>query len=177
VTERIPASLVITFSCWSDSVEIRFQNTIDDYVEAQRAYQRHRFWYDAYPWLAIVCVLVALYLVLFVDVYLALGPLLSAAWFMLPRLLFPWRMRRDFHKHPHFALESDLVAAEEGLRLKSDLGEGFSKWAAFTKWHETENLFMLYTGVRQFRIIPKRAFEASQLSEFRELLRRKLSSK
>lgn len=158
-------------------MKIHFQNTIDDYIEAQRAYQRHRFWYHAYLWLAAACALVAVYVVLFVDVYLAIGPMVSSAWFLLPRLLFPWRMRRDFRKHPHFALESDLVAGEEGLGYQSDIGEGASKWAAFTNWHETENLFMLYTGARLFRIIPKRAFEASQLTEFRELLRRKLGSK
>lgn len=158
-------------------MEIHFQNTIDDYVEAQRAYQRHRIWYHAYLWLAAASALVAVYLVLFVDIYRSIGPLLCAAWFLLPRLLFPWRMRRDFRKHPHFALESDLVAVEEGLQYKSDLGEGVSRWGAYTKWHETENLFMLYTGDRLFRVIPKRAFEASQLTGFRELLRSKLGSK
>jgi hypothetical protein len=158
-------------------VEIHFQNTVDDYVEAQRVYQSHRFWYHVYLWLAAVCALVAVYVVLFVDIYLAIGPLVSAVWFIVPRLLFPWRMCRDFRKHPLFAVESDLVVEEGGMRHKSDVGEGVSKWAGFTKWHEAENIFMLYTGARLFRVIPKRAFEASQLTEFRELLRRKLPSK
>ena len=155
-------------------MEIHLQNTIDDYIEAQRAYQSRRFWYKAYLWLAAVCALVAVYLVVFVDVRLAIGPLFAAVWFLLPRLLFPWLARRDFRKHPHFAVESDLVVREEGIQLKSALGEGVSTWAAFTKWHEAENIFMLYTGARLFRVIPKRAFEVSQLAEFRELLRRKL---
>ena len=159
----------------SNLTEIRFQCTADDYVEAQRAHARRLLKYQLYLFAAISCTSFSAYEVVFSRVdRVVFAPLVAAVCLLMPRLSFPWRIRQEFRKHPHLGLDAIVVAGEEGLQGRSDIGEGISKWAAFTKFRETQNLFMLYTGPRLFRMIPKRAFSRPQLHEFRELLRSKM---
>ena len=78
-------------------------------------------------------------------------------------------LKRDFRKHPNLTIPQVLVLGEEGLRGTSEIGEGTSKWAAYTKFRETPSLFVLYMGGRLFRVIPKRALSPQQFEEARAL--------
>jgi hypothetical protein len=106
-------------------------------------------------------------------------PLLALAFFWLgfPFVYMPFKLKRDFKKHPNFSRDCSVQVNETGLHSQSDVSTGETKWAAFVKFRETRNLFMLYLGGRMFKVIPKRAFSAAQLEEFRELLRQKLPTK
>ena len=98
---------------------------------------------------------------------------------MLPLLLRMFQrvwIEKDFRRHPDFAGRAHLFVDGETLRTESELERRETKWAAFTKDRETENLFVLYEGAKLLRILPKRAFANQQLSEFRDLLCSKLPS-
>jgi hypothetical protein len=50
-------------------------------------------------------------------------------------------------------------------------------WSAYVNWVEEKATFALFPHPRIFIVIPKRAFDADQLVEFRELLHRKVKQK
>jgi len=160
-------------------VEINYQCTIDDYKEAMYSHSRGP--------------LGALFLALGGMFFLAIGisavirngfsgnavlPLLGGLFLILPLLLRIFQkvwIERDFQKHPNFAGMARMVADAESLKIEGDLEQRETKWAAFTKYRETDNLFVLHAGARLIRVFPKRAFSSLQLSEFRELLASKIT--
>jgi hypothetical protein len=100
--------------------------------------------------------------------------LLPAFWVVHRYVLFPLWMRRDFRRHPNFSREQILRIGEDGLFKKSEIGQSETKWAAYTRFQETQNLFVLYLGERLAEAVPKRALSGGQLHELRHLLREKL---
>jgi hypothetical protein len=98
-------------------------------------------------------------------------------WFcsaLIVRVACPLWIKRDFRHHPNFAQPQMVRVDENAIEYKSNLGQSETKWAAYTKFRETPNLFILYLGTRLFHVIPKRAFHGTQLDDFRELLREKV---
>jgi YcxB-like protein len=98
-------------------------------------------------------------------------------WFcsaLIIKLACPLWIERDFGKHPIFAQAQTVRIDENAIEYKSALAQSEAKWGAYSKFHETPNLFMLYLGARLFHVIPKRAFHGTQLDDFRELLREKV---
>lgn len=96
---------------------------------------------------------------------------------MLRSVYRPLWFRRDFRKRPNFGHAQTLRADGDGLQYASDLGQSEVKWNAFAKFRETPNLFMLYSGARMFQVVPKRAFEGTQLEEFRTVIQDNLAKK
>jgi hypothetical protein len=80
-------------------------------------------------------------------------------------------------QHPNLARQYLLRVDDGGWEKIGEISQGGGKWAAYTKFRETPNLFMIYRGARTFSMIPKRAFTVSQLGEFRELISNKLPGK
>jgi len=160
-------------------MEVRYQCTPTDYAEAQRAHAKKSAGYYVLLVLGILSVLVGLAIMLRVSVgsgsVVALGGIFWLSWF--PLCFSKWRIRRDFRRHPNVGLPYALVADGNGLELRSDVSQGKSSWHAYSKFLETPNLFLIYPGSRMFFMIPKRAFSAVELEEFRRLLVQKLQRK
>ena len=93
------------------------------------------------------------------------------------KLLRPVWVKRDFAKHPNFSLPQVVRITEEGVHTQHAVGQSDTKWPAYTKFRETQNLFILYLGARLFEVIPKRAFDPRDLDGFRKLVRQKLPAK
>ena len=92
-------------------------------------------------------------------------------------VLYPLWVRKDFAKHPNFSRHRILHADESGVISSSEIDRSETKWQAFSRFQETENLFVLYLGERLAQAVPKRAFVGAQLDEFRQLLSTKLPGK
>jgi hypothetical protein len=111
----------------------------------------------------------------------ALPLLLPGAFaFLVPVLLRVFRqscIERDFRLHPGFAKEGLMIVDDESLRIEEEFERRETKWPAFTKFQETDNLFMLFEGARNVRMFPKRAFSQQEQDEFRRLLSSKITSK
>jgi YcxB-like protein len=106
-------------------------------------------------------------------------PLLGGLFLILPLLLRVFQrfwVEQDFRKHPHFAGTVRMVADPEGVKTAGELERRETKWSAFTKYRETENLFVLYEGARLIPVFPKRAFSTHKLDEFRVLLASKITT-
>jgi hypothetical protein len=98
-------------------------------------------------------------------------------WFcsaLVVRLACSLWIKRDFRKHPNFVQAQTVRIDENAIEYESSLGHGEAKWGAYSKFRETPNLFMLYSGARLFHVIPKRAFHGTQMDDFRELWREKV---
>lgn len=100
--------------------------------------------------------------------------LLATFWFIRRFVLYPSWVRKDFANHPNFSRERILRADEGGLTWSSEVDRSETKWQAFSRFQETENLFVIYLGERSAEAVPKRALSATQLNEFRQLLLKKL---
>jgi YcxB-like protein len=71
--------------------------------------------------------------------------------------------------------ETVVEVNDEELTINTPLSRSTLKWAAYTHWKETLNLFLVYQSANCSSLFPKRAFiSQEQIDEFRELLRSKL---
>jgi YcxB-like protein len=100
--------------------------------------------------------------------------LLAGFWLIRRQVLYPSWVRKDFASHPNFSRERTLRIDESGLNWSSEVDRSETKWQAFSRFQETENLFVLYLGERLAEAVPKRALAGAQLDEFRQLLFKKL---
>jgi hypothetical protein len=89
-------------------------------------------------------------------------------------VVFPWWVRRDFRGHPNFSRDQTVRIDDDGLHKRSEVGQSETKWSAYTRFGETQNLFLLYLGERSIEAVPKRAFSNEQLEELRQLLRKEV---
>ena len=69
-----------------------------------------------------------------------------------------------------------LDVSDDGLHFLSPLEDSQLSWRAFGGWAEGNAVFALFPSVGTTLPIPKRAFTAEQLDEFREILRRNVGS-
>jgi len=166
-------------------MQARFTYTPEDYVEAQRAYQRHlasrgkRVFGAAIFIVGILFVVAGVYLVvsrgdmfptIFCLVYggfvvLYYGPLKAA------------RFRRDFHKAKTLQGEKTAVVGGEGVYISGAFGESKLHWSAFARYSETPNLFVLFIPPRLFQMLPKRAFSNAGQDVMRQLLAQEVGTK
>jgi YcxB-like protein len=67
-----------------------------------------------------------------------------------------------------------LNISGSGLCFHSQYAESQLAWPSFVRWLEEKAIFALFTNPKMGIPIPKRAFSADQLDEFRILLREKI---
>ena len=85
--------------------------------------------------------------------------------------------RRLWEAQPNMALPTAAEATTQGLRIEDAHSTRQYKWSAFTKWRESDALFMLYLSDVTFQLIPKRALATpGQVEEFRRLLEQNVPS-
>jgi len=159
-------------------MDIQYKCNLADYVEAQNVHVRRSVSYYIMLLGGGLCLLAGGLLAL-VGPFSTSVPFLALAvlWLGVLFVYMPFKLKRDFRKHPNFSRDCSVQVSETGLNSQSDVSTGETKWAAFVRFRETRNLFMLYLGGRMFKVIPKRAFSGAQLEEFRALLRQKLPNK
>ena len=144
-------------------MELRYQLTLADFREAQYHNQKRS----------------AATYVLFASgiFFTTLSASRGSLWQFLVGLfllLFPILMHLSYLRRiqisPNFGQSNTAVPGPDGLFLAGRLAEGTTRWAAFTRFRETRNQFVLHISAGVFCIIPKRAFSAPELEEFRNLL-------
>ena len=101
-------------------------------------------------------------------------PLLLGMFFLFGlRMLVGRSFRRDQRLQQHF----EAVVSDEGLDISSPTASTNHTWAAFTRYVESRNLFLLYQAPQVFNVLPKRAFAEGEAEAFRGLLQEKLGAK
>jgi hypothetical protein len=166
----------------SKPLAITFKLTADEYLEGQRIFLRHfasrymRFNYK-YP------VPVGIYLLanavlafyLLSNIWLCLFLVAFGAYLILWKtVIWPWRVRKGFIKFTELASDRILAFTVEKISVQSIHSRNEIDWGLFTRFLETEGLFVLFGEPRILLSIPKRAFLGGETDLFRDLLKRKL---
>jgi YcxB-like protein len=168
-------------------MRVRYTLSEGDYLEARA---KHRgFWAKLLPvagWIIlvpyIIFVLIALVLRIFAHVTFAgtsgmysisAGPIVLGLCMVFgQKLLDQASFRQD--ERLRNEVEADISDSEICISIPTTISK--YTWAAFTRYVESKNLFLLYETRRTFNVIPKRAFSQSDCEAFRSLLREKLGS-
>ena len=160
-------------------MEIKYQCSLQDYLEAQYAHcRRSPAYYTILGCIFAFVGAVGTYQLVTEGYPRGLLPFSVIIFWVLLRFVYrPLWFRRDFRKNPNFTREQTVRIDEDGLSYKNEVAQSEIKWSAFTRFRETANLFMLYSSARLFQVVPKRAFEGTLLEEFRKLLQRKVPAK
>jgi hypothetical protein len=96
----------------------------------------------------------------------------AALWFIYMWTAPRFSGRRQFRGSPSAQSRMTIDASDAGLAVHSAYGESQVSWSAYIAWAEAKSIFVILPQPRIYVPIPKRAFTAEQLNEFRELLRR-----
>jgi hypothetical protein len=89
--------------------------------------------------------------------------MLFAAFTIIPQLAF----RRE----PKFRDEYSLVFSSEGIHFRTDHIDSQLQWSMYSKVLIDAYSYVLYYGLRQFTVIPKRVFQSfEQQQTFEQLL-------
>ncbi len=84
-------------------------------------------------------------------------------------------MKLAWNNAPLIKDETVVEFNDEELTINTPLSKYTLKWAAYTHWKETLNLFLVYQSDNSSSIFPKRSFvNEEQIDRLRELLRSKL---
>jgi hypothetical protein len=168
-----------------DGSEIRFKVTVDEFLGGQRIFNRYlappsaRFSYRyavpvgvllladaavgfALRWSTSVC----LFLVAFGGYLIAFRTIIG-----------PGRAMKEFAQHPDLAADREMEFGEDKILVQTSHGKSEIDWGRFTRFVETDTLFVLFAPPRFLYTIPKRVFSSIESAQFSELLRRKLPSK
>ena len=157
-----------------------YQLTEDEYVHAQLGYWAHVRRLNRLR----IQVVMASILVLFGLAALVTPRLQdkTGGWFIVfvgsflfvdCYVLAPYRLRRMFRRSPNTSAPRRVVITEDGIKIALPNSSEEVRWGAFQKAHELENEFLLMYSPVSFVILPKRAFDAVGLEEFRSVLRAK----
>jgi len=79
--------------------------------------------------------------------------------------------REQFLSEPLAQSAISLNVSSDGLSFRGAVNDGSASWN-YVRWREGKHQFVLFSAPETFVIVPKRAFTADQLKEFREYLRR-----
>ncbi|MDP9263011.1 MAG: YcxB family protein [Acidobacteriota bacterium] len=168
-------------------MEVQYEYTVDDFIEAQISAVRIIPQLRRVQRLALLvglAILVSLPVVLltgarisYSDPRLWIFPAMGLYMVLTTTLLRPLLLRRQFRQNPHIAGRHSARFGEEGIQLAGPESRSEMAWAAIDRFTESKNLFVLVHFPKMIYLFPKRAFTPEQLAEFRELLLRKLPTK
>jgi hypothetical protein len=185
------------------NLRLEFQYTYDEFIEAQRAHtkgevkeirKRGSIW----GWAIFIGLAVMFFLILQgrqpsgparttatrqIDAgpWTILLPILP--WIGVALALWPlgyWALRRQRRKFwegsAHLQQPRVVTVTDEMLTDATTLTSHAYRWAAFVKFHETTNLFVLYPTQYTLEIVPKRAFASpDDIQAFRAFLQERIA--
>lgn len=100
---------------------------------------------------------------------------LAAVWIVLLWAYPCWAARKQFSNQPSAHGQKTMPIDSVGVHWRWNGGSADVEWKNYIRILEGKNQFLLYSSLTCFNILPKRAFTAEQLSEFRALLAQNLS--
>jgi len=90
----------------------------------------------------------------------------SVAFYMLfVRMISAYQAKSIYTKSPTLSHEVTLRVSGKGIKLDKKTNKATIPWKAFTKWKEDKKFYLLYTGPRQFNVIPKHVLNEAQRKE------------
>jgi len=161
-------------------MRISYQITRQDFIDAQLLHRKRQ---SFVRWMTVAMVGVAFLGVLgwvfardprmreqLFPLLVLPGVWLLAFW-VLPYLIWV----RVYEKDRRFQGQFEAEISEEGISIKSSFSDSSLYWNAFTRFLESNTIFLLYQSGQLFVLFPKRAFGLGEADQFRELARKKIA--
>ena len=82
--------------------------------------------------------------------------------------------KRLYRNDKRFQNDFTAEIAEGGIHMVTPNAETQMKWSGFIRILESDAIFMLFHAELIFNIFPKRAFDPSEIQQFRELAQRNI---
>lgn len=95
----------------------------------------------------------------------------------LPNPFLKWNLRRQFKSSPILKEKQQISFDESGIKGRTDLSAGETKWKAIIEATETEDDFFFFTSNKFALFVPKRVFTLEQLIHIRDLAKRNLGDR
>jgi hypothetical protein len=106
---------------------------------------------------------------------LGISILALGAYFVAQRLvLWPRKMRREFAQYPDHGSTRTLQLDQVGIVATTSHGSGTMLWSRFSKFLETDKVFVLLAPPRFLYTIPKRSVPPEDMDRLRAFLNQKL---
>jgi hypothetical protein len=83
-------------------------------------------------------------------------------------------MKQQFRKQPGAQGPRTVTFDTDGVHWRWDGGSADVAWKNYIRWTEGNNQILFYTSPACFNIVPKRALDAAQLAELREMLKQNI---
>ena len=97
------------------------------------------------------------------------------AYLILCRVIIgPRRVKKEFTQYPDHGTDRSMEFNDEKMLVQTSHGKAELDWTRFTRFVETDRVFVVFAPPRMLYTIPKRIFSAEETNQFRELLQRKL---
>lgn len=163
-------------------MQIEFEDTLNDWVEANKIYQKELSWWQwLNEWkllrlLAILGLIYAWQPLVFERFYDATGVPGTAGYLALIVLVrwFSWRRRISANfsaLRKKRGFNATCVAFDPaGVLVHTRDASSTLRWGFFHKWVEGTSVVVLLAGARSMVVLPKRAFSGDQLGQLRSLL-------
>jgi len=153
-------------------MEIRFTPNAEDVEDGLRSAPRSTWGQFIYILLLALLFFIGTYLVqnrysLAGWAWLAVSCVIGIAMYEVPRR----RARRAIRMNPSAQGEIVLTIDSRGIAAVFPTGNSQLEWRAYTKYRETNRMFLLFSGSERWTFVPKRVMSSEQIQELRGLLR------
>ena len=154
-------------------MKIIYKLTQDEYLEAITLHQKMGFrklMMAIYIMVAVMIVVITTDYSSTREIFRNFGTLFFAISFylLLSKMLGDYQSKRLYQKSETLSLETTLRVSAKGIRVGDN--EKPISWDTFRKYKEDDSYVILYTGIANFKIIPKSAINPHELKEFIELI-------
>jgi hypothetical protein len=167
------------------TLTLKFSSTADDFLEAQRIFNRN--WAPAfarlnYRYATPVGILLladgVAALALRWNLGLCVFLIAFGGYLILFKTVFgPRKIKKEYARYPDLSGERTMEFGEEKILVQTSLAKSEIDWARFSRFAETDQQFVLLAPPRTVFMIPRRALSSDECGQLRGLLRRKLTVK
>lgn len=165
-------------------LETQFTLAADEFLEGQRTFNKWlaprsaRFNYRyAVPVGMLLVAEAVVGLILRWSIGFNLALLFFGAYLISCRTIIgPRKMKKEFTQYSNLSWNQSWEFREDKVLVQTPQGKSEVDWKRFTRFIETQDLFVLFVPPRFLHIVPKRALPSGASDRLRSLLERKLQS-
>jgi hypothetical protein len=100
-------------------------------------------------------------------IWIGMSARIGLATYEIPRI----QVRRAMAHNPSAQGEITFVFTEDGVATVFPTGESRLSWRAFTKFKETDYMFLIFFSRYRYNYVPKRVMSPDQVEELRGILK------
>jgi len=159
-------------------MKIRYKLSKEEYLEAIKLHQKMGFrklMIAVYIMVSVAIVVITTDYSSTRDIFRNFGALFFGISFylLLSKMLGEYHSKRVYDKNETLSEEVTLRVSAKGIRVGNN--EKAIPWDTFSKYKEDDNYVILYTGIANFKIIPKSVMNNVELKEFISLIEKHIN--